>query len=213
MMECSSFLALIEIELSRGRTAWRNHKNPLHLLYLIIMVPMRPIILSIQSSVPLGSHSSQLTVIQTTVPTDLHLAPNMHAQGIREFESVEECVGDYRRTLVGCFGFEESEIGNVWYVDNLNGLQYFYLPPRMLWVIFVQSNSLTLDCLAHGIQIRKRLKQVLSTFGFSFMSFTSRVVFFYKTAFIHLLTHSFLYCFNSFFSSFSILYNARFVMV
>lgn len=78
------------------------------------MVPMRSIILSIQRSVPLRSHSSQLTVIQTTVPADLHLAPNMHAQGIREFESVEECVGDYRRTLVGCFGFEESEIGNVW---------------------------------------------------------------------------------------------------
>lgn len=42
----------------------------------------------------------RLTVVQAPVPADLHLAPDVHAERVRELERVEERVRDHRRPFV-----------------------------------------------------------------------------------------------------------------
>lgn len=51
---------------------------------------------------------TELTVVETSVTAYLHLALYMNAQGIREFEGMEEGIGDDRCPLVGPFRLEES---------------------------------------------------------------------------------------------------------
>ena len=74
---------------------------------------MSPVILPVQSSMSLRSNSCQLTVVQTAMPADLDLTPDMDTEGIRELEGVEESVGYDGGSLVYCFGFQESGNMNI----------------------------------------------------------------------------------------------------
>lgn len=75
------------------------------------MVLMRSIVFPIQSPMTVSRPDAcELAMVQAPVSADLNLTPDVHTQGIGELEGVEECVGYYSRSLIRCFGFEESGI-------------------------------------------------------------------------------------------------------
>lgn len=49
-------------------------------------------------------------MVQTAVPADLDFASDVDAKGVGELEGMEEGVGNDCRSLIHCFGFEESEM-------------------------------------------------------------------------------------------------------
>jgi len=47
-------------------------------------------------------------MIEAAMATDLHLALDVHTQGVRELEGMEEGVGDHGGPLVGRTGLQEA---------------------------------------------------------------------------------------------------------